>query len=254
MNETTDPYPEDIPPEDPRRSAADISARLADEPVPDDELSRERRIRAALTVFDEQHSRPTVRTAAVPVPRRRADPGWLAVAAVLAVFAVGGFLIMSSRSTEDASTSDSAESAIAELTDSTLAPGPAGASLDPAEPATLADLGTQADRDAVLSAVDERLGAVSNDFATPPSTTSGAGSSAEDGARSPEPDELDGATGGEIGATREATPSELPCIGQLQATGEQPVAVASIAGVPVVVARRPAGYEVYDSRSCTPLQ
>ena len=99
----------------PTRTVAGLRAMLRDEPVDDDELARERRIRAALAAApvtsgsEPSHDAPSV----VPIPRRSARPArcWSRRRS-LAVLGIGGYVVVSGAGS--GSSNDSAEVATAD--------------------------------------------------------------------------------------------------------------------------------------------
>ena len=259
MNDTTDPEPNDVSSNDALSSSVDLVALLRDEPVPGDELSRERRIRAALADLDEQERSSAPRTARVPAPHRRVSQGWLVAAAVLVLVLFSGFLLLSNRTgTDQLASSDSAGNVATQLEDgrsgAEASPGSdSGSSSDEAIMGELVDLGLQADRDAVIAAAAGKLGEVSNDFAGTQSTTT-ISPSTEHAVDPSAPTGQGGETGDTTDSAAGRPPSrdELPCVQQLLGAGELPAAVASMDGTAVIVVRRPAGYEVYEVGTCLP--
>lgn len=201
-------------------TVAALRALLRDEPVADDDLARERRLRAALDAAP----------ASVPAPRRRTGgAGWLVAAAVVAVLGVGGYLFISvagsGSSDEESASTDAAE---VERADSGGESGVAtsdgtggvdtAASAPPAEAAEpVVELGSFDDLDALLTvarAADDQTAVQSE---------------------SAEPMDL-----GEV----------VPCIEQQQAFGVAVVGVATLQGRAVVVIEGPDGPTVLDAGSC----
>lgn len=211
-------------------TVAALQALLRDEPVPDDQLARERRIRTALDAA----------SASVPAPRRRAGGGgWLVAAAVVSVLGIGGYLFVSvsgSGDSEDASTvmaSDDATSGSATEQDSPAAaedglsadaPRSSAAlpGVESGAPEPVIDLGSFDDLADVLAAAD-RTGPWSERLDAPTDLPT-------------------------------AAPSEgdaVQCIDQQLALGLQLVGVATLEGRTVVVIREPSGTRVLDSGTCT---
>lgn len=227
MTEPADPRPnpEHLPGEDGAEELDDatvaaLRALLRDEPVADDDLARERRLRAALDAAP----------AAVPAPRRRTGgAGWLVAAAVVAVLGVGGYLFVSvagSGSSDESASTDMAEVeradsggeesgvAASDGTGGTDTAGPA----PPAEAAEpVAELGSFDDLDALLAVA----------------RAAGAETAVQSGA---DPMDLSEA---------------MPCVEQQQAFGVQVLGVATLEGRPVVVIDGPDGPTVLDATGCT---
>jgi hypothetical protein len=212
-------------------TVAALQALLRDEPVQDDQLARERRIRAALEAAP----------ASVPAPRRRAGGGgWLVAAAVASVLGIGGYLFVSvsgsgdsdeastvmasgDSTTESSAEQDNADAA-AEDGLSADAPGSSAAlpGVESVAPEPVVDLGSFDDLAALLAAADR----------ADPSTEQ----------LGPPPD-LE---------TLEPTAGDaVPCIDQQLALGLQVAGVATLDGRIVVVIREPGGTRVLDSGTCT---
>lgn len=243
MTEPADPRPnpEHLPGEDGADALDDatvaaLRALLRDEPVADDDLARERRIRAALDAAP----------AAVPAPRRRTGgAGWLVAAAVVAVLGVGGYLFVSVAGSGSSDESASTEMAEVERPDSggeesgvadsdgtggvdtaaepTERGGETGRPSSGAPPAAeaavpVAELGTFDDLDALLAVAR----AAGDETAVQSGTA--------------EPMDL-----GEA----------MPCVEQQQAFGVQVVGVATLEGRAVVVVDGPVGPTVLEAAGCT---
>ena len=220
-------------------AVARLRAMLRDEPVQDDELARERRLRAALDAAG-----PVATTAPVPRPRRAGPRPWLVAAAVLAVVGVAGFFVLSLDSSggqdEMGSAGDSAELERAPADDgatsaesaqdqapvsSTTAPPAVAGSAD-SSTAAVVDLGSFADEAALRAALTDRDGWTDEQLrGLDPTTSPGA--------------------------------DQLRCVSQQQVLGLEVVGVAELGLrelVPVVVVRVGDGVVVLDALSCTPLQ
>lgn len=217
---------------------AGLRAMLRDEPVDDDEIARERRIRAALAAAPvTSRSEPSHAPSVVPIPRRSTARPWLVAAAVLAVLGIGGYVVVSGAGS--GSSNDSAEVATADQD-------------------TLASSTVPGAADSAASAAPEAAGA--------PTTTVGTTGSAADIAPPRVADlgqyvdlaALRAALGGapvelrSAQADIEPTPDALPCVEQQLATGIDVVGVATVGGLRVVVVTAPTGTEVLDAATCAP--
>ena len=234
MTDPTDDLPTDPDDGPDDATVARMRALLRDEPVEDDELARERRLRNAMGAAQEwgvdTPSGPA--PAAVPPPRRAGARPWLVAAAVLALVGIGGYFAVSiSGSGSNDESADSAAT-LEESADATRAPSDATAGADGApsttatmDPApteatgTVASLGTFDDIDALRSAITDGAADLQAPGAVPRST------GAED----------------------------LRCVQQQLALGIEVVGTAVVGATPVVVTRTPAGLEVLDAATCTRL-
>lgn len=248
---TPDPDPTADPVEPELSAAAEeqLRALLRDEPVPDDELARERRIRAALDAFEPaparrpaDHPAPlSPSTTPVPVPRHRSGRVVLVAAAVLAVLGVGGLFVagIARSGGEDSASTESADSA---ATTSTFDAAAAEGSPNMAPP------------EASDGAADESGSAT-------PSTTAPARSLAPTdsivdlGAH----DDVEGllrslGAGGDraVDTRRSTDPTVLPCVAQQRGAGIVVLGVAAVGDELVVVIDSPSGPQVLDPASCAP--
>lgn len=210
---------------------------LRDEPVDDDELARERRVRVALA-------------AAVPPARRAAPRRWLAAAAIVSVMGIGGYLVVTVNTGTNDETASNDTSMVAEA-DSGVdvgtvtaeeEPGSAGRALTqdgtattitgmqqeatgappaPAVDASVVDLGPVASRAAAIAAAE----------ALEQRTDS-------------------------AGALLRRIPDAqtLRCIDQQRALALDVIAVATLDDRELVVVRSPTGPLVLDAVSCVPLE
>jgi hypothetical protein len=231
----TDPS-HDLPDDDlDDATVARLRALLRDEPVEDDELARERRLRTAMAaaqapgVGAPAEDRPSP----VPPPRRSGARPWLVAAAVLALVGIGGYFAVSV--TGSGGNDESADSAAMqpESSDAARAPedGTAGADGSPTT--------TTPDPDSALA---EATGAVTDlgtfdDIASLRSALDvapAAGAAADS-------------------VQRSAAPDVMPCVQQELALGIEVVGTAVVGGEPVVVVRTPAGAEILDAATCAPV-
>jgi hypothetical protein len=224
---------------------ADLRALLRDEPVDDDDLARERRIRAALDAFT-----PAAETTQgpVPVPRRRSGRGLLVAAAVVAIVGVGGLFVAgiarsggddsASMETADSAATTTESGAAADRTpapqasagadggssDAEMPPGAAGSAeatstvpLDRAQAPTVAvdDLGAHADEQSLRAAIA--------------AGTAGLG----------------------LDTPRSNDPAVLPCVAQQRAAGVVVLGVATVGDRVVVVVDAAAGPQLLDPLTCT---
>jgi hypothetical protein len=235
-----DPEPSDGPADGPElerelddTTLAALRALLRDEPVDDDDLARERRIRTALDAATPPAAAapsgpapardPAPAPGVVPAPRRRNSSGpWLVAAAVLLVLGVGGYLFVgldgSGGNDEAAVTADRA-------TGSTpMAAGDANDGTDGAESSAIAgsgpvvDLGAFEDLPALLAAADGSE--ARSDAAAEPTLP--------------------------VGGV-----DPTPCVEEQRAAGLPVVATATLQGTVVVVVADPAGTRVLVAESCT---
>lgn len=231
------PEPE-LEPELDDTTLAALRSLLHDEPVDDDELARERRIRAAL---DAATPAPAAAPAAaptpgvVPTPRRPNSTGpWLVAAAILVVLGVGGLLVVglpgSGGEDEAAVTAD-------DSTDSTATPsGDANTGIDGAESSAAGGNGPQTGAiDGSGPVVD--LGSF-EDLPTLLAAADGIGVRSDDAVEPPLPD------GG-------IDPDPTPCVEEQRASGLPVLATATLQGTVVVIVADPAGTRVLVASSCT---
>lgn len=232
------PQPDRLPEVDPA-ALAGLRAMLRDEPVDDDEVARERRIRAALAAApvtsgsEPSHDAPSV----VPIPRRSAARPLLVAAAVLAVLGIGGYVVVSGAGS--GSSNDSAEVATADQD-------------------TLASSTVPGAADSAASAAPEAAGAPTTTVGTTGSATDLAPPRVADLGQYVDLATLRAAVGPAAVDRRSAqsdiepTPDVLPCVEQQLATGIDVVGVATVGGVRVVVVTAPTGTEVLDAATCAP--
>lgn len=234
-----DPEPSDGPavgPELDDTTLAALRALLRDEPVDDDDLARERRIRIALDAATSPAATappgPTGPTPArepapapgvVPAPRRPNSSGpWLVAAAVLLVLGVGGYLFVGITGSGD---SDEAAVTADRATGSTsTAAGDANSGTDGAESSAIAGSGPVVD-----------LG----DFEDLPTLLAAADRSEARSDAAAEPTLPDGGV------------DPTPCVEEQRASGLPVVATATLQGTVVVVVADPAGTRVLVAESCT---
>lgn len=253
-------------------SLPDIRSLLRDEAVPDDELARERRIRSALAAFDDHQREVDVPhsaevgaervASAGPTPGRTVGNTWLAVAAAVLVLAAVGIVVTLN---QDSSMYESARMESSDAGSQYRVDDPEaliedsdaqGIARPNAPDSMITDLGEHATRDDLLLAAGSLADAWSS-------------SGQSDEGRSPG-DQLDPASPStprsvppkstarddqNPPSTTQVPPSEdhAPCIGQLEATGEVPIAVGSVGGVAVIVVLRDGNFEVVEVRTCTPM-
>jgi len=250
-----------------------LRALLRDEPVDDDELARERRLRVALAAADPveisgvgisgvevpgtgdvahadhapQHG-SQVRPATVPVPpaRRGAPRRWLVAAAILSILGIGGYLVAAvgtgsndqSASNDAAMLAEDRSGADDEAVARDTGPQSTGPALAPdAVPTTMPGMNSEAtgaQPGAVFDASVVDLGRVEGLAA------------AVAAAEALVPGDADGA------ATSRRVPAGpvLRCVDQQRALGFEVIAVATLDGRELVVVRSPAGPLVLDAVSC----
>jgi hypothetical protein len=230
-----DPEPFDGPAVEPElddTALAALRALLRDEPVDDDDLARERRIRTALDAATLPSATAPVGPApasesapapgVVPTPRRPNSSGpWLVAAAVLLVLGVGGYLFVGLTGSGD---NDEAAVTADRATGSTsTAAGDANSGTDGAESSAIAgsgpvvDLGDFEDLPTLLAAAD-RSEARSDAAAEPTLPVGGV--------------------------------DPTPCVEEQRAAGLPVVATATLQGTVVVVVADPAGTRVLVAESC----
>jgi hypothetical protein len=239
-----DPTERSAPTELSDRAAANLRSLLRGEPVDDDELARERRIRAALDAFTPAAGSTQ---GLVPAPRRRSGRGLLVAAGVVAILGVGGLFVagIARSGGDDSASVESADSAVTttvagaaadrapDLQESagadggsadTAAPGDAGSSvptstapLDRAQAPTVAvrDLGAHVDEQSLLTAIAA------------------------------------GTAGLAVDTPRSNDATVLPCVAQQRAAGVVVLGVATVGGRAVVVVDAAAGPQLVDPLTCT---
>lgn len=230
---TDDLHPDpDAGPDD--ATIAGLRALMRDEPVEDDELARERRLRVAMRAAQdwEVDTTSSAPPAAVPPPRRAGARPWLVAAAVLALVGIGGYFAVSVSGSGGNDESADSAATLEESTEATRAPADATAGADGApsttatvEPApteatgTVTSLGTFADIDTLRSAIEDGAADLQAPDAAPRSTG----------------------------------PEDVRCVQQQLAFGVEVVGTAVVGATPVVVTRTPAGLEVLDAATCSRL-
>lgn len=253
---TPDPDPTSDPVEAELSAAAEeqLRALLRDDPVPDDELARERRIRAALDAFEPAPAqRPAAHrdplapsTTPVPVPRHRAGRGLLVAAAVLAVLGVGGLFVagIARSGGEDSASTEAADSAAVSSTVDGVAGGAAEERSPAMEPPAAAD-----------GSGDESGSAAPTSTAAPDRSLASTDSVVDLGAHDDVAALLGslGARDGDgVDTTRSTDPSVLPCVAQQRGAGIVVLGVATVGDELVVVIDAPSGPQVLDPASCAP--
>ena len=211
---------------------------LRDEPVDDDDLARERRVRVALA-------------AAVPPARRAAPRRWLAAAAIVSVMGIGGYLVVAVNTGTNDETASNDTSMVAEA-DSGVdvgtvtaeeEPGSAGRALAQDETATtITGMQQEATGAPSAPAVDASvvdLGPVASRAAA-----IAAAEALEQGST-----DSDGAL-----LRRIPDAQTLRCIDQQRALALDVIAVATLDDRELVVVRSPTGPLVLDAVSCVPLE
>lgn len=238
MTEPTDPTSQDDPSEAPVEPAAlaELRALLREEPVEDDELARERRIRAALDAAPRAGEAPPGSLAAVPAPRRAGSARpVLVAAAVLAVLGIGGLFVVSIASSgggqDESASLDAGSSADASSQpDRAPAEATAGAGADAAAP-TSTVVPAAPEAEAATSVVD--LGVFADEAALRA--------------------ELDAADGAARTSSAPATdPQEVSCAAQQSAQGVVVLGVATVASERRVVVRPFDELVLLDPSTCAP--
>ncbi len=209
---------------------------LRDEPVDDDELARERRLRVALA-------------AAVPPAHRAAPRRWLTAAAIVAIMGVGGYVMVTvGTGASDENASNDAAVATDDLSGAdggSGAAGPepesAGRSAAPDAPPTTAT-GMQQDATGAPSASGVDASVVD---LGPLESIAAAVAAAQ---------ALEDRTADADATLPRRIPDEaaLRCIDQQRALGLEVIAVATLDGRDLVVLRSPAGPLPLDAATCTP--
>jgi hypothetical protein len=227
------------------RAAADLRSLLRDEPVDDDDLARERRIRAALDAFTPAAGSTQ---GSVPVPRRRSGRGLLVAAAVVAIVGVGGLFVAGiARSGGD-------DSASIESADSAATSTASGAAADRAPDPQAAD---GADGGSADEAVPPGAAGSAEATSTVPLDRAQAPTVAVDdlGAHDDEQSLLAAIAAGTAGlgldTPRSKDPTVLPCVAQQRAAGVVVLGVATVGDRVVVVVDAPAGPQLLDPLTCT---
>lgn len=202
---------------------AALRSLLRDEPVDDDELARERRIRAALDAAASPAAATAPPPGVVPAPRRRNSAGpWLVAAAVLLVLGVGGYLFVglagSGGEDEAAVTADRATGSTATTAGGVDAGTDGVESSAAAGTGPVVDLGEFEDLPTLLAAAD------------------GNEARADGSGGVPLPD--DGV-------------DPTPCVEEQRASGLPVVATATLQGTVVVIVADPAGTRVVVAATCT---
>jgi hypothetical protein len=224
---------------------ARLRARLRDEPVDDDDLARERRIRAALEAFAPEASSTQ---GPVPTPRRRSGRVVLVAAAVLAVVGIGGLFVVSvTRSGgEDSASMESADSAV--TTDAAEDRSPAMEAPESSPSNTSADEFGDGSGDAAGSAAPTSTAPLDRSLASTDSVP-------DLGQHDDVQDLLDALrNGADVGVdtARSNDPAVLPCVAQQRAAGVVVRGVAMMGTELVVVIDAPSGPQLLDPRTCAP--
>ena len=227
------------------RAAADLRALLRDESVEDDELARERRIRAALDAFAPAAA---VRQGPVPAPRRRNGRALLVAAAVLAVVGVGGLFVtgIARSGGDDSASMESADSAATTTVSGAAADGA------PDLPASAEAEGGSADGVAPPSAADSAEATSTVPLDRAQASTAAV---ADLGAHVDEASLLAAIAAGtadlDVDTPRSNDAAVLPCVAQQRAAGVVVLGVATVDGQVVVVIDAPAGPQLLDPLTCT---
>ena len=247
-----------------------LRALLRDEPVDDDELARERRIRAALIAAEHvdtpavevpgtaipthaAHSQQQLEkpdapaTARVPSARRGAPRRWLVAAAILSVLGIGGYLVITPGSaSNDQNASDNAAMATEDRSgadDESVArdagPESTGRALaQDAVPTTVPGMGQESPEAPSAAGFDASvsdLGRVESlDAAVAAAEILGPGDTA----------------GAATSRRRVLAGPALRCLDQQRAFELEVLAVATLDGRDVLVVRSPTGPLVLDAASC----